>query len=262
MPSPTLEAVADVVAEAGAIALELAGRDFQVWDKSPGHQVCDADIAVDDFLRERLAALDPDAGFLSEESPDDGARRNVGRAWVVDPIDGTRDYIRRRKGWCVSVALVDKGQPLLGALEAPARGERFLAEAGAGATFNGAAILASDRCDYEGARLPIDQLPKALDFLVAVEKPNSIALRIGMVASDRADIVASTRWGGEWDIAAAALIAREAGATVTDAFGKPLLFNKAKAESFGLAVAPPGIHAELIERIRERAETDLARNNR
>ena len=127
---------------------------------------------------------------------------------------------------------------------------------------NGEAIAVSDRTDYDGARLPIDQLPKTLDFLVAVEKPNSIALRIGMVASDRADIVASTRWGGEWDIAAAALIAREAGATVTDAFGQPLTFNKPAAEAFGLAVTPPGIHAELLDRMREQRDKDFARNNR
>lgn len=262
MPDITLDDVADVAAEAGALALELFRGDFEIWEKTPGHKVCDADLAVDDLLRERLTALDPDAGFLSEESVDEATRLDARRLWVVDPIDGTRDFIRRREGWCVSVALVEDGVPVLGALDAPARGEHFRAAAGEGASLNGAPISVSDRTKYAGARLPIDQLPKALDFLVAVEKPNSIALRVGMVASDRADIVASTRWGGEWDIAAAALVAMEAGATVTDAFGEPLCFNKPEAESFGLAVTPPALHAELLERIRGQRERDFARDHR
>ncbi|NNC71550.1 MAG: 3'(2'),5'-bisphosphate nucleotidase CysQ [Sphingomonadaceae bacterium] len=262
MADVSLEAVAEVAAEAGVLALELSRGDYEVWEKTPGHKVCDADIAVDKLLRERLSAIDPEAGFLSEESLDDATRLDAPRLWVVDPIDGTRDFIRGRSGWCVSIALVEVGEPVIAALEAPARNERFLAAAGQGATLNGARIRVSDRTDYDGARLPIDEMPKAIRNLVAVEKPNSIALRIAMVASDRADIVASTRWGGEWDIAAAALIAAEAGAKVTDAFGKPFSFNKPEAEAFGLAVAPFGIHAKLLERIREQADKDAARNNR
>lgn len=262
MADVSLDAVAEVAIEAGALALELSREDYKVWEKTPGHKVCDVDIAVDKLLREKLSAIDPEAGFLSEESLDDATRLDAPRLWVVDPIDGTRDFIRSRSGWCVSVALIEDCQPVIAALEAPMRNERFLAVAGQGATLNGAPIRASDRTEYDGARLPIDEMPKAITNLVAVEKPNSIALRIAMVASDRADIVGSTRWGGEWDIAAAILIAREAGAKATDAFGKPFSFNKPEAEAFGLAVAPPGIHAMLLDRMRERAEADAARNNR
>ena len=101
--------------------------------------------------------------------------------------------------------------------------------------------------------MPADQLPKVDRDLVAVAKPNSIALRIAMVAAGEADLVATLRWGFEWDIAAAALIAEEAGATVSGALGQPLAFNTASGEAFGVLVATPGIHAAAVERLRERA---------
>ena len=86
-----------------------------------------------------------------------------------------------------------------------------------------------------------------------VERPNSIALRIAMVADDRADLVATLRWGFEWDIAAATLIAREAGAAVGDAFGHPLTSNKRDPRAFGVLVTAPAIHAAAVERLAERA---------
>src|SRR5690606_13089030 len=89
--------------------------------------------------------------------------------------------------------------------------------------------------------------------LTVVEKPNSIALRIAMIADDRADLVATLRWGFEWDIAAAALIAREAGAAASDAFGAPLSYNKRDPRAFGVLVTAPGIHQAAVERLAERA---------
>ncbi len=185
------------------------------------------------------------------DNPD---RLSRSRVWVVDPIDGTRDYIRGRPGWAISIALVEDGRPVIGVLDAPARKEVWRAAAGQGATLNGAAIHAGDRSEFSGARVPTDALPKVDSDLVLVEKPNSIALRIAMVASDRADLVATLRWGHEWDIAAAILIAAEAGAIVTDALGQPLAFNTPSAQAFGVLAATPGIHSAAVERLRERAE--------
>lgn len=212
------------------------------------------DLEVDDLLRTRLEALLPDAGWLSEETVDNPDRLSRSRVWVVDPIDGTRDYIRGRRGWAISIALVEDGRPIIGVLDAPARDEVWRAAAGQGATLNDVPIRAGDRTEFAGARVPTDALPKIDSDLVLVEKPNSIALRIAMVASDRADLVATLRWGHEWDIAAAVLIAAEAGATVTDALGQPLAFNTPSAQAFGVLATTPGIHAAAVERLRERAE--------
>lgn len=249
--------IAKVAAEAGQLGMRRAAEGFKSWEKQPGSPVCEVDLEIDALLKTRLATIDPDAGWLSEETADDAERLNHARLWVVDPIDGTRDYVRGRPGWAVSIALVEHGQPLAGVLDAPARREVWLAAAGQGATLNGKSIHASRRKEFPGARVPTDMLPAVDSDLVAVEKPNSIALRMAMVADDRADLVATLRWGFEWDIAAAVLIAREAGAAVTDALGGMLHFNTPSAQAFGVLACAPAIHAAAVKRLSERAASIL-----
>jgi myo-inositol-1(or 4)-monophosphatase len=247
----------EIVREAGRIAHSRwpgAGHDLHSWDKTPGNPVSEADLEVDRFLKRELGRLLPAAAWLSEETADDTARTASGLIWLVDPIDGTRDFVRGRSGWAVSVALVSGGKPLVGMLMAPARGEEWVAVAGQGATLNDGPICASTRSTFAGARVPTVTLPKEDTDLVAVDQPNSIALRIAMVADDRADLVATLRWGFEWDIAAATLIAREAGAEVSDAFGRPLAYNKHDPRDFGVLVCSPAIHAAAVERLAERAK--------
>ena len=235
-------AVAAIAAEAGRLAMRLWETDFRRWEKSPGNPVCAVDLEVDAMLRQNLGGLLPEAGWLSEETIDNPARLNAARVWVVDPIDGTRDYLRGRTGWCVSVALVEDGQPVIGVLDAPARDEIWVAERGRGAFRNGAPIHASSRATLPGARVPADQLPKADRDLTPVAKPNSIALRMAMVAAGEADLLATLRWGNEWDSAAGARLAREAGPAVTHAFGQPPAFNTPSAQAFGVLASAAAIH--------------------
>lgn len=245
-----------ITAEAGRIALGMwpgAGHTVARWEKGPNNPVCEADLAVDAFLKRELGALLPAAAWLSEESIDAPARLERDLVWLVDPVDGTRDFLRGRTGWAVSVALLSAGRPLLGILDAPARGEMWEAEAGKGAWRNGTRLAASTRSNFAGARVPADTLPKVDADLVPVPRANSIALRIAMVAADEADLCATLRWGYEWDIGAAALIAREAGAAVTDAFGQPLVYNKRDPRAFGLLVSAPAIHAAAVARLATRA---------
>ncbi|MDD3798561.1 MAG: 3'(2'),5'-bisphosphate nucleotidase CysQ [Novosphingobium sp.] len=246
----------DIVRLAGTIALSSwpgAGHEVERWEKGPNNPVCAADLEVDAFLKRELGALLPSAGWLSEETVDHPERLERGLCWLVDPIDGTRDFLRGRTGWAVSVALVSAGRPLIGLLCAPARGEEWKAIAGQGAWRNGKPIAASRRKEFSGSRVPADSLPREDHDLVMVEKPNSIALRVAMVGADAADLVATLRWGYEWDIAAATLIAREAGAAVSDAFGHTLAFNKPDPRAFGLLVSAPAIHDTAVERLADRA---------
>ncbi|MBK5265374.1 MAG: 3'(2'),5'-bisphosphate nucleotidase CysQ, partial [Alphaproteobacteria bacterium] len=129
-----------------AMALWHEGESrVKMWEKSPGQLVCEVDIEADRLLRERLGAIDPGAAWLSEEVADDLVRLHHDRIWVVDPIDGTRDYLRGRPGWAVSVALVEHGEPVLGLLAAPARGEMWMAQKGKGAWRNDIPLVASSR---------------------------------------------------------------------------------------------------------------------
>jgi myo-inositol-1(or 4)-monophosphatase len=259
VPDALIDAVAAIAAEAAAHALDRWNTDYRRWEKEPGHPVCEVDLAVDRMLKDRLKVLDPEAGWLSEETADNDARLGQARVWVVDPIDGTRDYLRGRPGWCVSVALVEQGALVLGVLDAPARAEQWRAVAGQGATRNGVTLHASTRTELPGARVPAETLPKIDSDLVPVLRPNSIALRMAMVAADEADLCASIRWGHEWDIAAAALIAQEAGATVTDAFGVPIRYNSVGGEAFGVLASAPAIHTPAVARLSERAAVASAR---
>jgi myo-inositol-1(or 4)-monophosphatase len=251
--SPLVDAVAAAAREAGKLAFDRWETDFHRWEKAPGDPVCEIDLAVDELLKQRLKAIDPDAAWLSEETADTEARLGASRVWVVDPIDGTRDYLRGRPGWCVSVALIENGVPVIGVLDAPARGEHWRAVASGGATRNAMPLRASMRLELPGARVPADTLPRIDADLVPVPRPNSIALRVAMVAADEADLCASLRWGNEWDIAAAALIAEESGAIVTDAFGTPVRYNSNPAEAFGILASAPAIHTAAVARLAERA---------
>jgi len=250
------ERLEQICHEAGQMAMRCwpgAGHVLQSSAKQDGSPVSEADLAVDLFLQRELGQLLPSAGWLSEETADTPSRLDKGLIWVVDPIDGTRDFIHGRTGWAVSVALVSAGRPLIGTLVAPARDEVWSATAGQGAWRNGERLAASTRAEFSGARVPADMLMPEDQALAMVDKPNSIALRIAMVGADEADIVATLRWGYEWDIAAATLIAREAGAAVSDAFGAALAYNKRDPRAFGLLVTAPAIHAAAVEHLAERA---------
>lgn len=259
MPERSVDRDAVIAATQDAAALafaswrEGAAPDCRVWEKSQGTPVCDIDIEVDALLKARLNQILPEAAWLSEETVDDPTRLNARLLWLVDPIDGTRDYVLGRNGWCVSVALVVDEQPLFAVMAAPAQDKLWVAAAGEGVTCNGERLAGSTRMDFIGSRVPADDLPKIDRDLVTVTKPNSIAMRMTMVACDRADLVATLRWGNEWDIAAAHLVAQEAGAVVTDALGRPIAYNKREPLDFGLICCAPGIHKAAVERLADRA---------
>jgi len=252
-------AVGAIAREGGRLALQKFRTEVTKWEKSPGNFVCEVDLAVNELLHRRLDALVPDAGWLSEETVDNEHRLAHDRIWVVDPIDGTRDYLRGRTGWAVSIALVERGRPVIAVLDAPARAEHWSAVPGQGAWRNGMRLAASDHRALAGARTPADALPRADRDMVTVFKPNSIALRIAMVAAGEADLLATIRWGNEWDVAAATLIACEAGAVVSDALGKPLRFNTPRGQAFGILATAPAIHQAAVMRLRNRAVAALGR---
>lgn len=240
-----------IAQEGGALAMRdwRAGeKAANIWEKTPGHIVCDADLAVDRFLRLELEKLLPEAGWLSEETHIDHSEAGEELTWVVDPIDGTKDYVAGKTGWCVSVALVQNESPIFGILVAPAMEEFWVAKAGSHSEVNGKALIASTIRQYEGCRVPVEGLPPEIN-LTPVPKPNSIALRMAMVAADRADLVASTRWGHEWDIAAAHVIAAEAGASVTNALGKTLVYNGTHGKALGVLCCSKNLYDEAVQRI-------------
>jgi len=243
----------DAVEEAGAVALEHFRAGVKSWDKAPGDPVSEADVAVNNLLRARLMDARPGYGWLSEENADTADRLQKSLVWIVDPIDGTKAFIARKPEFCVSVALVRDGEPILAAVFNPASEEYFFAEAGRGATMNEAPIRASAHIGVAGARF--------LGGKMAYEKYNwsrtapgvefgwrsSIAYRMALVAEGRWDATFGMRGASDWDIAAADLVVREAGGLVTDDAGRRLFYNRVKPRHESMVCAAPGVHAPLLE---------------
>ena len=243
----------DAAREAGEVAMGHFRADPD-WRDKPGGQgpVSEADLAVDALLRERLLGARPDHGWLSEEAEDDPARLERRRVFVVDPIDGTRSFLAGDRTWGVAVALVEDGRPVAGVMHMPALEATYAAAEGAGARRDGAPIRASGRGSPEGARvlsnrvsLSPERWPGGAPSVERHFRP-ALAHRLCLVAEGRFDAALSLGSVWEWDVAAGALIAAEAGAAVTDGAGRPLRFNTPERRGPGIVVATPGVHAGLL----------------
>ena len=254
------------VREAGAIAKAAFKRtDGKTWDKSKGHPVTDTDIAVNDHLEAVLRPARPGYGWLSEETQDDASRHACPRTFVVDPIDGTRAFIDRRPGFAVSVAVIENGQAVAGAVFNPMRDQMFTAHLGGGARLNGESVRVGGVAEIAGCRMV--GYPRKFrrqgwpDMDISIS--NSMAYRMVMVAGGLADATVSFTPKSDWDVAAADIIAREAGAVVTNLDGVPFRYDAQSVREFGVVVANPALHGLLLERTRGiRARVESSRDPR
>lgn len=255
MPESDLGLLVEAARDAGKIALSFWKTGQTVWHKEAGAgPVSEGDYAVDRALREALTAARPDYGWLSEETPDTADRLSRDRVFVVDPIDGTRAYVDGQTAWALSLAVVEHGTPVAGVVFMPAADRLYAAAAGEGATLNGDAIGASGRRAPDGATvlapkpsLDAQHWPGGVPEVERHFRP-SLAWRLCLVAEGRFDAMLTLRDAWEWDIAAGALIAAEAGALATDRDGRPLHFNSPDARTPGVVAAPPALHAALMAR--------------
>jgi myo-inositol-1(or 4)-monophosphatase len=248
-------AVEAAVREAGALARGTFQTALKSWSKHGGSPVSEADIAVDNFLRERLMRLAPDCGWLSEETEDDRARMHAPRLWVVDPIDGTRAYLQGRPDWSISVALVENGRPVIAAIFAPMPDALYAASAGTGTTLNGTAVAANPGAHFEGITAAgpkpmLEKLAKHAPGLVQEPKVFSLALRLARVAAGTLDLAFASANSHDWDLAAADLLVHEAGGMMTALDGQVLIYNRPDPVHSVLIAAGRGRHAALAELIR------------
>jgi myo-inositol-1(or 4)-monophosphatase len=248
-----LALLARVVRAAGALCLDHYHRnEDRVWDKGENHPVTDADIAINNFLLRELISARPDYGWLSEETKDDHSRRTRTRSFVVDPIDGTRAFIDRKPGFAISVAIIEDGEPVAGCVFNPLKGEFYAARRGAGATLNGKLLQVRGCSEEHGCTMVgYARKFKRLGFPEMQYKiSNSMAYRIAMVAAGHADGTVSFTPKSDWDIAAASLIATEAGAVITDLYGAAPRFDGPTTSGKGVICASPALHALLLERVK------------
>jgi myo-inositol-1(or 4)-monophosphatase len=242
--------LAAAVREAGAIALKTFQRPLKSWLKEGASPVCEADIAVNDFLREKLVGNSSQFGWRSEESEEDQAALPAARVWIVDPIDGTRSYIAGRSDWVISAALVVKGRPIVAAVFAPATDELFLAARGAGAARNGLPIRAASG-PLEGAKVAgpkrfIDALAAVVPGITATPRLGSLALRLARVAHGGLDVAFASADSHDWDLAGADLLVHEAGGTMTSLVGRIMVYDRPVTAHAALLAAGADRHAALL----------------
>jgi myo-inositol-1(or 4)-monophosphatase len=252
-----LAAAVEIATRAGILLVERLDDIGAVAYKGVRDIVTEVDHASEALIRSALAERFPNDGFYGEESGRDAAATH--RTWVCDPIDGTVNYANAIPFFCVSLALVVDGHPVVGVIHDPMRRETFAATADGLATLDGRPVVISAKgrlVDFVmglavGGRAPALRTRRVRRAIRIPRQMGSAALALAYVANGRFDAYSQTVGLSAWDIAAAGLIAERAGATVTDMAGGPWFDLAASTKGMGLLAAPPAHHARLLELLRE-----------
>jgi myo-inositol-1(or 4)-monophosphatase len=223
---------------------------YDVHEKSKNNPVTTADIEANRIIREAIAKAFPDDGWLSEEDQDNTDRLARSRIWVVDPIDGTKEFIEGVPQFAISIAFVVDGRPKVAIVYNPAKSRFYKAAAGQGAYLNNEAIRVSSRSEVNGASLLVSRSEPQRKFQVFVDhcdiKPvGSIAYRLAKVAGGDGDCTITFRNIHEWDICAGVLMVEEAGGKVVDGEGKTMNFNRESPKHRGVVAANGHLSEEL-----------------
>ncbi len=260
MPSFERErAVAEAAArEAGAIVKRYYEKPIEQVaksDKGAGREdnwLTQADSESDDLLKARLLDAFPDYGWLSEETADSGERLSKERVWIVDPLDGTREFTLRVPEFCVCVALVENGRPVVGVEYNPATNRLYSAALGAGTTLDGAPVrvsrtehmalaqvLASRSEDKRGEWDPFKEY-------CHVVLTGSVAYKLAEISVGNGDATFTLTPKNEWDICAGTILVEEAGGKVTGLDGEPLVFNQRSPLRPGMIASNRVLHPLLM----------------
>lgn len=244
-----LDETAGIAAAAGRLIQTVRAEGVDADSKGDMGPVTRADREADGLLKRELRRLMP-AGWLSEETADSPERLGTERLWIVDPLDGTKEYVQGLEEYAVAIALVEADQPVLGVVHNPATGDTFAAARGGGAYRNGASIqvregdviLASRSETVRGEFEPFEGTWR-------VTPVGSIQYKLALVAAGEGAVTFSRGPKHEWDVCAGVLIVVEAGGSATDLFGEPLRFNRPFPKTRGILAGAPGAYARALEEL-------------
>ena len=230
---------------AGEAILDIYATDFEHQTKADQSPVTAADLAAESVIEEGLAGLAPDIALIAEEAASQGRipERTGNRFWLVDPLDGTREFLNRNGEFTVNIALIEDGVPVLGVVHAPVLNLTFTGLAGAGATVSRegrpAVPIAVRTAPAQGVTIVASRRhgdPEAIDRLlrghpVADRKTSGSSLKFCLVAEGEADIYPRFGRTMEWDTAAGQAVLTAAGGQVTDEHGEPFTYGKPNYEN-------------------------------
>ena len=235
---PQAQQLLDIARQAGEAILAVYHQDFAVQQKGDDSPLTAADLASHRLIVDKLASLSPDTPVLSEEGADIPfeTRQQWPRYWLIDPLDGTREFVKRNGEFTVNIALVEDGRPVLGVVHVPVTGVSYVGEVGKGAW----------KLDAEGTETPISvQARRPATLRVAGSRSHAgdslkrflaqlgdheivsmgSSLKLCLVAEGVADIYPRLGPTSEWDTAAAQAVVEAAGGSVTDTQMQPLRYN-------------------------------------
>ena len=243
----------DAARVGGAIVSEEFGAAREVREKAPGDWVSAADLRSEQAVRNALVTATPDIPVLGEE--EGGERAALG--WLVDPLDGTANFLHGLEAVGVSIGLVDDGVPIVGVVNAPLLGRIYSARLGGGAFRDGAPIRVSERAPAQAISATgfpfrhknliegyLRVFAAAMHSLEDLRRVGGASLDLSWTAQGVFDGYFELSLG-PWDVAAGGLLVREAGGVVTDWAGDP----KRWLASGDIVAAPPAVHEFLLELI-------------
>jgi myo-inositol-1(or 4)-monophosphatase len=217
-----------------------------------GHDpVTEADRSVDAALRQNL--LRAGEGWLSEESADDLSRLDKQHVWVVDPLDGTREFVMGLPEFCVSIGYVENGKPVAGGIYNPATQEKFLGAVDTGVLYNGKPARPSQRTSLEGALVLASRTEvkrgewKLFENAAFTVRPmGSVAYKLALVSAGLADVTFTLTPKNEWDVVAGAALVKSAGGFVSTLERTDLTANRKDPLLSGLLACGPWMKEELL----------------
>jgi myo-inositol-1(or 4)-monophosphatase len=226
-----------------------------------GHDpVTEADRQVDAVLKKHL--LREDEGWLSEETVDNPSRLEKRRVWVVDPLDGTREFVQGIPEFCISIAMVEDGVPVAGGICNPATDELILGSRDTGVTYNGKPSEPSQRKDLKGALVLASRSEvkrgewkqfESCEF--NIRPMGSVAYKLGLVSAGLADLTFTLVPKNEWDVAAGAALVESAGGWSMKLDHSPLRCNQPNPLISGLLAGPPFLREPLLALLEQHAQT-------
>jgi myo-inositol-1(or 4)-monophosphatase len=217
--------------------------------------VTEADLAVNALLHKEL--LRADEGWLSEESVDDLSRLKKQRVWIVDPLDGTKEFVAGVPEFCISIAYAENGRAAAGGIYNPATNEVFLGAVGMGVTYNGKPAQASSRSELKGATILASRSEtkrgewkrfESAGF--QIRQMGSVAYKLALVAAGLADATFTLIPKHEWDVAAGAALVESAGGFVRTLDNQPLHCNRESPRIAGLVAGGIHLQSEITQLIR------------
>jgi len=254
-----LATLTDTIRKAGKTVRELVKNGFDVQTKRDHSPVTTVDHEVNRILLEMQRREFPLDGWLSEESPDDPARLTHTRVWIVDPIDGTKALVNRMPEFCISIALVERGVPVVAAILNPSTDELFTAVRGGGLFLNGSRAVLSPSHDFHPLIMVSgwefrNERWSTLAKTTRCRPIYSIANALALVAAGRAQATFTIEPENEWDVAAGVLLIEESGGVISDASGKPFVFNQPAPRLSGVIAVAATADKDLRATLQMHAE--------